>query len=279
MHILSKAYFHGGVPGLPTGTVLLSRNRAAQQGLTGYWEPRPGNHLADYVYFTTDLDLAKSYAHSLLMDASGSRGSVYEVQPNGPVEADPDYPGVTDVFMAESATVTSVVIQTLQLTPEEETRPFAIRQFWVNGPYVDAQGFVQPDPHMEQAGWNTDVLKLLGPWVAKEELPTKLSELALTRPEAIMLLSPGIGQVSRGRRHYDLGLTEEAINSLCIAHYGSEATFRSAQSEALRQHYDSQRPKQDWSGNARAEEAAPLGNSGRWKRIRDRFGRKRHPDS
>jgi hypothetical protein len=214
------AYYHGGAQGLKPGTVLLSKSQAAKQGMSTYWQPRAGGQYSpDHVYFTTDLDLARAFAHSL--DLPSGTGSVYEVRPDQPIEPDPDYGGSTDVYMARRAVVARVVQHKVQMTGAQETQVFASRQMWDgNRPYMDANGIVQPSEQMQNAGWNAVLLKMLPPWTAFDDLGAELSRLAVTETAAVLMGSPGIGDVDRARWHKACGLTDDAITALFAAHFG-----------------------------------------------------------
>lgn len=225
-------YYHGGIRDLREGTQLLSKNAAARRGMTGYWDLRHGgqHYSPDRVYFTTDLDLARSFAHALQTPAG--RGNVYEVQPIGVAEVDPDYAGFRDVFMAPSARVVRVVQRNLQLTRAQETRPFAMRQYWALGaPYVDVNGYIQPSEQMQNAGWTPALLRMLPPWVPLEDLGDELSDLVLQQTSVVLETSPGIGDVGRARWHKASGLREAAITALCVARYGSLPAFHSARQQ------------------------------------------------
>jgi len=232
----STTYFHGGVPGLGVGVVLLSKNAAARQGITGFWDLRSGGqHSPDHVYFTTDKDLARSFAHALRTPLG--RGELYEVRPIGPVSLDPDYAGFADVFMASSATIVRVVQKNISLTRAQETRPFALRQHWdVGAPYVDARGFVQPSEQMRKAGWTPALLQLLPPWVPFEDLGDELSALALAQTSVVLAGSPGVGGVDRARWHKASGLQDDAITALCLEHYGSAEALHQARRQLAAGH-------------------------------------------
>ena len=244
-------YYHGGFPDLPVGTVLLSKNAAARLGRTANWALRNGQHSADHVYFTTDMELARSFAHAL--KTSFGRGHLYEVQPLGAMEADPDYAIFDDMFMAPSARIVRVVQRNIVLTPTEETRPFAKRQVWAGGvPYVDGNGYVQPSPLMQDAGWSSEVLRMLPQWVAVENLSGELSDLATQRTTEVIAASPGIGEIGQAGRHKKIGLRDDAITALCTAHYSSFLAM-----QAARQQYEQQYEQQQFLPRREQSTVAP----------------------
>jgi hypothetical protein len=225
-------YYHGGMPDLRSGTQIFSKNEAARRGMTGPWTLRPEaqHYSPDRVYFTTDLDLARSFAHAL--QTPSGRGYLYEVQPIGAVEVDPDYSGFNDVFMAPSARVVRVVQRNLQLTRAQETRPFAMRQYWaLDSPYMDGNGYVRPSEQMQKAGWNPALLRLLPQWVPFEDLGEELSHLVLRQTSVVLETSPGIGDVDRARWHKASGLTDAAITALDLARYGSPQALKAAREQ------------------------------------------------
>lgn len=109
--------YHGGPAGLreilpPTRTGVMSTLDAARKAAV---EPGGDVTLAarseavirrDRVYLTSDPDEASLFA---AMNPSGLPGVVYEVEPVGDVEPDPDYSGPATVVHASRARVCRVV--------------------------------------------------------------------------------------------------------------------------------------------------------------------------
>ena len=98
----ARRYFHGGKAGhkeiLPP-----SVTGAAQNGVV------PSNvRREDRVYVTTDI------AAAILWAAQHSSPMLYEVQPKGVIEADPDHKGVDTSFQCEKAEIVA-----LHAIPEE----------------------------------------------------------------------------------------------------------------------------------------------------------------
>lgn len=75
-------YFHGGVPGLKVGAAILPSGETGASSLASYG----GISRPDRVYVCTLEAGARLYAAG---HPSG-RGAVYEVRPEGELEADPD---------------------------------------------------------------------------------------------------------------------------------------------------------------------------------------------
>lgn len=78
-------YFHGGVPGLVPGDLLLPPDTTgAERTLTADVLGMGGRARRDRVYVTTGREVARVYA-ALFLD-----GALYEVEPVGELVADPD---------------------------------------------------------------------------------------------------------------------------------------------------------------------------------------------
>lgn len=79
-------YFHGGRAFLRPGGLLLPGQRPNSWGDTF-----DENGRSVYVYCTTDIDTAESYADAVRQIAGRRRAYVYRVEPTGPLL--PDYNG------------------------------------------------------------------------------------------------------------------------------------------------------------------------------------------
>ncbi len=79
-------FFHGGTRRLHRGGVLLPASRTGAPSLADHGAE--GVTRRDRVYFTDQLEMARMFA--LLAPPKG-HGSVYEVEPLGDLEHDPDY--------------------------------------------------------------------------------------------------------------------------------------------------------------------------------------------
>ena len=82
-----RAYYHGGVPGMFPGRVLLPPSMTSFQREHAARVRSGSVGRADRVYITTSLESAAMYA-ALYPRRSG--GSVYRVEPIGLLEDDPD---------------------------------------------------------------------------------------------------------------------------------------------------------------------------------------------
>jgi hypothetical protein len=82
-------YFHGTSAELRAGDVL---NPPGQEGPRSFKVPHP-LYSPEHVYFTTSRSQAESYAQSRATKHGGSP-RVYEVEPHGETEKDPETAGV-----------------------------------------------------------------------------------------------------------------------------------------------------------------------------------------
>lgn len=95
-------YFHGGYGGLKTGALILPPTETGAASCSDY-----GGHLVcrrDRVYVTTDLDSAIVFAamhHS-------NKGKVYQVEPLGELDPDPDCKVPGQSFSCERAAILAV---------------------------------------------------------------------------------------------------------------------------------------------------------------------------
>lgn len=100
-------YYHGGRAGLQRGTFLLppTITKAASCSLFG----AQGIHRKDRVYVSTMLRVAVLFA------AGQRNGTIYQCEPDGPIEDDPDchVPGIS--FQCTRARITKVI----RLTPAQ----------------------------------------------------------------------------------------------------------------------------------------------------------------
>ena len=97
------ALYHGGVRRLHVGSVLLPPVKTGAASQADF-----GNHVArrDRVYVTTERDQAELFA--LLAPPDGN-GDLYEVEPIGDLEIDPDYHGPGASYAVPMAHVVRVV--------------------------------------------------------------------------------------------------------------------------------------------------------------------------
>lgn len=101
---MNATYFHGGFPGLKPGNMVLPPTITKASCCSDYGAA--GVHRRDRVYLCTEPDGALIYA---ALHPSG-RGIVYQVEPVGAIEPDPDWSGPAGVSVqVESAQVIRVL--------------------------------------------------------------------------------------------------------------------------------------------------------------------------
>lgn len=198
-----ETYWHGGVPGLRVGTVLLPAggDTFASQSARG---ASNGGHLTSgKVYFTTDELLARAYAQTLRVAGRGT-GSLYRVEPLSAVERDPDYsePSPAISFMADRARIVAVIEENLtSLSTEQVGEAFGRFQFWPGPePYCAPDGTVRPGPGLRDEGWTYEAFALLPRWTPFDDLWKRLAELVIRSPEMVIALAPSIAE----RKNLDL---------------------------------------------------------------------------
>lgn len=103
----AMTYFHGGLAGRQRGTFLLPPNITRVRSLSEFGASAV--HRRDRVYVTTAFEAALLYA------ASARNGMVYQVEPLGHIEADPDcdMPGLS--WQCEKACVLRIIKPTRQM--------------------------------------------------------------------------------------------------------------------------------------------------------------------
>jgi len=94
---VSQSYYHGGPRGFQRGAMLLPPSITRSKSTTEIMGKCV--HRVDRVYVTTDINAALLYA------AAFNRGVIYEVEPVGQIEEDPDcsMPGLS--FQCERARI------------------------------------------------------------------------------------------------------------------------------------------------------------------------------
>lgn len=193
----ARTYWHGGVPGLRLGTILLPAGGGMLASQSARGASNGGHLQSGKVYFTTDELLARAYAQTLRAAGRGT-GTLYKVEPLGEVERDPDYgePSPAISFMADRARIVAVVEENVtSLTSEQVGEAFGRFQFWPGPePYCAPDGTVRPGPGLRDEGWTYGAFALLPRWTLFEELWRRLAELVLHSPETVVALAPAIAE-------------------------------------------------------------------------------------
>ncbi|WP_439690448.1 hypothetical protein ACRQ4C_05805 [Curtobacterium sp. SP.BCp] len=189
-------FWHGGVPGLRVGGVLLPGGGGALK--TQSARGTAPKQVATSVFFTSDQDLAYAYAQTLRhLTPTGPRsGALYEVVPLGPVAIDPDYAGLTPAFSFTTprARITKVVADpATAMTPAEIGRAFGQYQYWAPGePFLEADGTPRPGPSLRAEGWTPEAFALLPKWVQQDHLWAELTKVVQADPARVVSLAPEV---------------------------------------------------------------------------------------
>lgn len=159
-------FFHGGVPGKQVGELLLP---AARLGLRYRYFATSAPYDPDWVYVTADEAAAYAYASRYLTtDSQLIPGDVYEVEPVGGVQLDPDYHLFPEAFArCRQARISRVVARAVVLTDAE--RALRERRYNVWGhpdrPVWDDDGLIIPSEQMLANGVTREWTALLRPWL------------------------------------------------------------------------------------------------------------------
>lgn len=151
-------FFHGGVGGLRAGDKIMppARNRAAMDARQASVSVRqsvgqPYATYPDKVYFTTELDLALTFANR-------RAGDVYEIIPLGPIQPDTDYDERT--FHADAALIKGIVRKNVEIDRIEELKIRARFAVFERGvPLYNDEGYLNTTPKMLADGWTAEELR------------------------------------------------------------------------------------------------------------------------
>ncbi|WP_131812533.1 hypothetical protein [Mycolicibacterium fortuitum] len=118
---------------LEVGTLLAPKRKreGARLSKAQYQHLSDNLHNPDLVYFTTDRELARAWCVR-------SKGALLRVEPVGPIEPDPDFPGTS--FSAAQAVVIDVAEQPVTMSQLSARKAFAAYQ----PESFDEKGFIRP---------------------------------------------------------------------------------------------------------------------------------------
>lgn len=158
--------FHGGAPGLVPGDIL---RPAAALGFDFSYHTKGSIYDPNYVYLTRQLEVATAYAARCVMPMVDQvPGTVYQVQPLGLIEPDPDYGPVSEVYLrAPRARVLSVIRTDVVLTVRQQVELEAPWMVWgrLDRPMYDAEGYMIPSDEMRDNGVTPDHTRIYGPYL------------------------------------------------------------------------------------------------------------------
>lgn len=159
-------YFHGGAPDLRPGDVL---RPASALGFAFTYHQGDATYDPAYVYFTPQIEIATAYAaRCVLPYVNEIPGDVYRVQPLGPIEPDPDYGPLPEIYKrAPRARILEVVRTEVALTDREQFQLEAPWLHWgsLDLPMYDVDGFMIPSAEMRSNGVTAEHTRIYGPWL------------------------------------------------------------------------------------------------------------------
>lgn len=169
--VAARPFFHGGVPGSNVNGVLLP---AARLGLRFRYLTPGAEYDPNWVYLTSDEGVAHAYA-SRYVTGGGERrpGDVYEVQPIGGVQVDPDYHPFPEAFVrCPQARIVRVVARNVVLSEAEQAHRERRYNVWGNPdlPVWDDDGLIIPSKQMLDNGVTREWTTLLRPWLGLKDV-------------------------------------------------------------------------------------------------------------
>lgn len=181
-----RRFWHGGVPGLGVGDIIEAPD--ANPTALALHQAAGDDYIADTsrTYITPIREFARSYAKRLepLVADPGFAGSLYRVEPLGPLEHDPDFPGGVS-FACRTARILEVEeVNCARITFYEVTQAVGPYMTWSDGtPIYDEDGYLRPSPELAGHGVTAATLRQLGPWhhldygIPRELMPEHLRDL------------------------------------------------------------------------------------------------------
>lgn len=177
----SGRYWHGGRTGLEVGTVLIPRAEAERNGddMTHYDLQRGyGMNVTDpeRVYFSSNREFARGFAGRIQGGDSDTgivyqHGALYEVEPLGEIEKDPDFEGDVS-WCAPRARIIAVEEVNVRLDPFEVSERLGPYTTWTDGsPVYTPGGQYIPSPEQIAFGGIEAVFAMaetIFPWTPVE---------------------------------------------------------------------------------------------------------------
>lgn len=163
-------YWHGGVPGLKPGDRITPANRRPPDARAALASAEDYPNDPTVVYVTTVRELARFFAACYVGTVNGMHqatpGTLYNVQPKGPLADDPDgtgWPGTQ--FTCASAVVVAAAEARVTMTDKELARVRAKVMTWVDGTRAYTRdGWALPSPEMRAIGVTPDDMRIHGQW-------------------------------------------------------------------------------------------------------------------
>lgn len=118
------------------------------------------------VFMSNRVDLARGFASFMTMPDGGT---VYRVEPDGPLAEDPDYAGDSVSWTAARARIVEIVEHHPVMSVREHVRTNGPFQKWKDStPVYDTDGFLVRSPEMRALNVRADQLRQLGQWIPWE---------------------------------------------------------------------------------------------------------------
>lgn len=174
--LAGNKYWHGGAAGLQVGELILPPSHTGAAS-TADLADMPTRR--DRVYFTTVYELARGYAAH-----TSGRNAVYQVEPLGQVETDPDYPRVG--WQAAKARIVEVSENDVTMTPQQRTQLHQPYERYEDGGLIhDEAGRLLLSTRMAENGFDQAYLDANVPrWTELEAAAEQLAkEFYRRRPQ------------------------------------------------------------------------------------------------
>jgi len=239
----SARFWHGGIAGLEPGSVLLGRAEAETEGIDlAQYDLQVGYEMGvtnpNRVYFSSDCELARGFAGRIQIRDTETgivfrHGTLYEVEPLGEIERDPDGAGNVS-WCTPKARVLAVVEENVRLNSYEVMKRLGPNMTWSDGsPIYSPEGRFIPSPEQRASGSLNQLAALSRtfPWTPVEYLNAWMAgKPSGDRPDPTS--SPGIllaaaegGQVLQ--RHFERA-TSAQDSGITFVHGMQAHTHRAA---------------------------------------------------
>lgn len=175
-----RQFWHGGLPGLGPGDVLLSRADIEASGFSlPHHQVQPGYALGitdpGRVYFTTNREFARGWAAQQAVrdpdtGISISQGALYRVRPMGSIEPDPDFAHTSVSWCAPRACILEVEESSVSLDLYAATERIGPHIPWQDGSpvYAEDGSYLLAPEQIKDGAPAYQVLGLLRPWTPLE---------------------------------------------------------------------------------------------------------------
>jgi len=177
----TNRYWHGGRAGLEPGTILIPKSEAelSDADMTHYDLQRGyGMNVTspERVYFSSNREFARGYAGRIQGRESETgivfqHGALYEVEPIGEIEPDPDFKGGVS-WCAPQARIISAEESNVQMDAFQVTERLGPFSAWQDGsPIYDSEGRYLPSPEQKASAGSSGALtafEAVAPWTPVE---------------------------------------------------------------------------------------------------------------